>query len=65
VATAAFHAPAAYGIGTAEDIHTSSLIEMGIGIAVGGITFTGSIIAFAKLQALMSGAPSPSRSSIN
>jgi H+-translocating NAD(P) transhydrogenase subunit beta len=57
VAAAAFYAPQAYGIGTADDIHTSSLIEMGIGIAVGGITFTGSIIAFAKLQALMSGAP--------
>src|SRR5215813_6176283 len=57
VAAAAFYAPAAYGIGTADDIHTSSLIEMGIGIGVGGITFTGSIIAFAKLQALMSGAP--------
>ena len=57
VAAAAFYAPENYGIGTAADIHTSSLIEMGIGIAVGGITFTGSIIAFAKLQALMSGAP--------
>jgi NAD(P) transhydrogenase subunit beta len=57
VAAAAFYAPAAYGIGTADDIHASSLIEMGIGIGVGGITFTGSIIAFAKLQALMSGAP--------
>jgi NAD(P) transhydrogenase subunit beta len=57
VAAAAFYAPAAYGIGTAEDIHASSLIEMGIGIGVGGVTFTGSIIAFAKLQALMSGAP--------
>ena len=57
VAAAAFYAPENYGIGTADDIHASSLIEMGIGIAVGGITFTGSIIAFAKLQALMSGAP--------
>jgi NAD(P) transhydrogenase subunit beta len=57
VAAAAFYAPQQYGIGTVGDIHSSSLIEMGIGIAVGGITFTGSIIAFAKLQALMSGAP--------
>jgi H+-translocating NAD(P) transhydrogenase subunit beta len=57
VAAAAFYAPANYGIGTPDNIHTSSLIEMGIGIGVGGITFTGSIIAFAKLQALMSGAP--------
>jgi NAD(P) transhydrogenase subunit beta len=57
VAAAAFYAPQQYGIGEVGDIHSSSLIEMGIGIAVGGITFTGSIIAFAKLQALMSGAP--------
>ena len=57
VAAAAFYAPESYGIGTADDIHGSSLIEMGIGIAVGAITFTGSIIAFAKLQALMTGAP--------
>ncbi|HEY7688945.1 MAG TPA: NAD(P)(+) transhydrogenase (Re/Si-specific) subunit beta [Dongiaceae bacterium] len=57
VAAAAFYAPENYHIGTADDIHSSSLIEMGLGIAVGAITFTGSIIAFAKLQALMSGAP--------
>ncbi len=57
VAAAAFYAPENYGIGTAGDVHSSSLIEMGLGIAVGAITFTGSIIAFAKLQALMSGAP--------
>src|SRR5215475_9765637 len=57
VAAAAFYAPEDYGIGTVGDIHAGSLIEMGLGIAVGGITFTGSIIAFAKLQALMSGAP--------
>jgi proton-translocating NAD(P)+ transhydrogenase subunit beta len=57
VAAAAFYAPQQYGIGEVGDIHSSSLIEMGIGIAVGGVTFTGSIIAFAKLQALMSGAP--------
>jgi hypothetical protein len=57
VAAAAFYAPENYGIGTAGDVHSSSLIEMGLGIAIGAITFTGSIIAFAKLQALMSGAP--------
>ena len=57
VAAAAFYNPAAYGIGAPGDIKTSSLIEMSIGTAIGAITFTGSIIAFAKLQALMSGKP--------
>ena len=57
VATAAFYAPEAYGIGTVGDIKTASLIEMAIGTAVGAVTFTGSIVAFAKLQGLVSGAP--------
>ena len=57
VAAAAFYAPAEFGIGEVGAIHAASLIEMGLGVAVGAVTFTGSIIAFAKLQALMSGAP--------
>ncbi|HMK67648.1 MAG TPA: NAD(P)(+) transhydrogenase (Re/Si-specific) subunit beta [Stellaceae bacterium] len=57
VAAAAFYAPASYGIGTVGAIHRSSLIEMSLGTAIGAITFTGSIIAFGKLQALISGKP--------
>ena len=57
VAAAAFYAPETFGIGTSEDIKTSSLIEMSIGVAIGAITFTGSIIAFGKLQGMVSGKP--------
>ena len=57
VAAAALNAPEAFGIGIPHHIHTQSLIEMSVGLAIGAITFSGSLIAFAKLQALMSGAP--------
>ena len=67
VAGAAFYAPEAIGIGTPGAIHVSSLIEMSLGAAIGAITFTGSIIAFAKLSGRMSGAPIilPARHLIN
>ena len=57
VAGAAFYAPEAYGIGTTGDIKTGSLIEMSVGTAIGAITFTGSIVAFGKLQGLLTGRP--------
>jgi len=57
VAGAAFYAPEAYGLGTPGNIHASSLIEMSLGTAIGAITFTGSIIAFGKLQGLITGKP--------
>ena len=57
VAIAAFYHPEAYGIGTFGNIGTASLIEMSIGAAVGAITFSGSVVAFAKLQGLVSGNP--------
>ena len=57
VAAAAFYSPQAYGIGEVGAIETQSLIEMSLGVAIGAITFSGSIIAFAKLNGNMSGAP--------
>ncbi|MBO1075604.1 NAD(P)(+) transhydrogenase (Re/Si-specific) subunit beta [Roseomonas marmotae] len=57
VAAAAFYNPESFGIGHAGAIHGGSLVEMSLGVAIGAITFSGSVIAFAKLQALMSGAP--------
>jgi NAD(P) transhydrogenase subunit beta len=57
VAAAAFYNPESFGIGTTGHIHGGSLVEMSLGVAIGAITFSGSVIAFAKLQALMSGAP--------
>ena len=57
VAIAAFYAPDTYGIGMRGEIPTANLIEMALGLAIGAITFTGSIIAFGKLQGLISGKP--------
>ena len=62
VAVAAIYTPDAYGIvndafGDAAGIKTQSLIELSLGLAIGAITFTGSLIAFAKLNGNMSGAP--------
>jgi NAD(P) transhydrogenase subunit beta len=57
VAISAFINPQAFNLGSPGDIKLASLIEMSIGAAVGAITFSGSIIAFLKLQGIMSGAP--------
>jgi len=56
VAAAALYSPQAYGIGTEGAIRMQSLIEMSLGVAIGAITFAGSLIAFAKLNGNMSGA---------
>ena len=57
VAAAALYAPSAFDIGRVGAIHGASLIEMSLGAAIGAVTFTGSVIAFLKLSARMSGAP--------
>jgi NAD(P) transhydrogenase subunit beta len=57
VAAAALYAPRAFDIGIPGMIHRASLVEMSLGVAIGAITFTGSIIAFLKLDGRMSGAP--------
>ena len=57
VAAAAFVSPDAVGIGSPGKIKMHSLIEMGLGTVIGAITFTGSIVAFAKLQGLVTGSP--------
>ena len=57
VAVAAVYTPGAYGIGTPGAIHGVSLVELSLGLAIGAVTFTGSVIAFAKLNGNMSGAP--------
>ena len=57
VAIAAFLSPSVFNLGEVGNIKLASLIEMSIGVAVGAITFSGSIIAFLKLRGIMSGAP--------
>ncbi len=68
VAVGAVYAPDAFGIVTATGgIKTLSIVELSLGVAIGAITFTGSVIAFAKLDGRMSGAPIilPARHLIN
>ncbi len=67
VAAAALYAPESFDIGTIDHIHPASLIEMSLGVAIGAFTFTGSVIAFLKLNGNMSGKPIilPNRHSIH
>ncbi len=57
VAAAALYVPQAFDIGAIGAIHAQALVEMSLGAAIGAITFTGSIIAFLKLDGRMGGAP--------
>ena len=67
IAWAAFLAPQAFGVGAPGDIHLQSVLEMSLGVAIGAITFSGSVIAYAKLAGKMSGKPIllPARHVIN
>lgn len=67
IAWAAFLAPRAFGIGAPGEIHSGSVLEMSLGVAIGAVTFSGSVIAFAKLNGNMSGKPIllPARHIIN
>ncbi len=57
VAAAAMYAPSSFGIGDVGAIHAQALVEMSLGVAIGAVTFTGSVIAFLKLDGRMSGKP--------
>ncbi|MDN2565121.1 NAD(P)(+) transhydrogenase (Re/Si-specific) subunit beta [Aquibium sp. A9E412] len=67
VAAAALYSPESFGIGTVGAIHAQALVEMALGVAIGAVTFTGSIIAFLKLDGRMSGKPIllPARHAVN
>ena len=67
VSCAAFFSPHVFGLGIAGDIHSKSLIEMSVSTLIGAITFTGSVVAFAKLHALISSKPFaiPAKNQIN
>jgi len=57
VAAAAFFSPESFGIGVAGEMKAGSLLELSLGAAIGAITFSGSVIAFLKLNGNMGGAP--------
>ena len=57
IAASALWSPESYGIGSAGSIHAGSLLELSLGAVIGAITFTGSVVAFAKLQGILSGKP--------
>jgi H+-translocating NAD(P) transhydrogenase subunit beta len=67
VAATALYAPQGFGLGVRGSIHGSTLFEMALGAAIGAVTFTGSVIAYLKLDGKMTGNPIllPNRHNIN
>lgn len=67
VAAAALYSPSSFGIGEIGSIHGRALFEMALGVVIGALTFTGSVIAFLKLDGRMFGRPVllPSRHAVN
>ena len=57
VASAAFYDPESFNIVSNGTISKSNIIEMSIGTFIGAVTFSGSILAFVKLQGIVSGKP--------
>ena len=57
IAVAVYLAPESYDIGANSQLNLANLIELGLGASIGAITFTGSIVAFLKLQGIMKGNP--------
>ncbi len=57
IAGAALHSPSLYGIPSGDAMPVSSLVEMMLSTTIGAVTFTGSVIAFAKLQGLVTSSP--------
>jgi H+-translocating NAD(P) transhydrogenase subunit beta len=57
IAGAALHSPTLYGIPSGVDMPTSSLLEIMVSAVIGAVTFSGSVIAFSKLQGLIGGSP--------
>lgn len=57
VAFAALLAPANFGLGESGSISAGALIEMSLGASIGALTFSGSLIAFGKLQGILGARP--------
>lgn len=57
IAIAVYSSPESYNLGVSGNLKIANLIELALGSAIGAITFTGSVVAFLKLQGIMKGNP--------